>query len=212
VARGLCARLSCVCPTYICLPPSRKHWTAPGFKVMFLFNKNNTLPHSRQSSIDSLVTDPSTATSTSETCVSQCSDTSSYSELPSPEQRERFNPGKRTSVFKIRSRSNTATSTASSFVSVTPTMFGSESSHDSHYLPGQSFIELPGPKRSLFMRGKRAKRQSGHLISNLHVEDIEEDELGSRRTSVLRKTKRGIQQTDSSRMFSIPFLTDGVLS
>ncbi|KAF2654273.1 hypothetical protein K491DRAFT_679858 [Lophiostoma macrostomum CBS 122681] len=165
---------------------------------MFLFNKNNALPHSRRSSIDSLVTDPSTATSTSDAWVSQCSDTSSYSELPSPEQRGRVNLGKRASVFNLRSRSNTSTSTASSFVSVTPTMIETENSQEFRYVPGQSFIELPGPKRSLFTRGKRAKRQSGHIFSSLQVEELKEDELGGRRASVLRKQRSDIHQSDTA--------------
>lgn len=170
---------------------------------MFLFNKNNALPGSRQSSIDSLVTDPSTSTSTSEAWASQCSDISSYGEVPSPEQQQRPYPGKRNSVFKLRSRSNTSNSTTSSFVSVSPTMARPDtsrrSSQDLHHVRSQSFLDFPGPKRSLFARGVRGKRVSGQDSSVLDVELCEETETGSKRVSILRKNRRGASQSESSR-------------
>ncbi|KAF2463715.1 uncharacterized protein BDR25DRAFT_106650 [Lindgomyces ingoldianus] len=163
---------------------------------MFLFNKNNALPRSRQSSIDSLVTDPSTSTSasTSDVWVSQ-SDVSSYGEMPSPEQRERTHPGKRSSVFNLRSRSNTATSTSSSFVSVPSDMTGTDdpsqrSSQDLRNLAGHGFLELSGGKRSLFARGKRTKRQSSQYFPGYNVNEIEETDSGNKRATVLRKGRR----------------------
>ncbi|KAH7116996.1 hypothetical protein B0J11DRAFT_442839 [Dendryphion nanum] len=161
---------------------------------MFLFNKNNALPRSRQSSIDSLVTDPSgsTSTSTSEIWISQCSDASSYGEIPSPDQRERSYPGKRSSVFTLRSRSNTTTSTTSSFVSLSPSM----ARPDSSLRP--SPMDFSVPKRTLFTRGKRGKRTSGGVSPGLEVDLVEEMDAGGKRTSVLRKGRKSNRQSAAS--------------
>ena len=193
-----CGALCAPFPTYIC------QLRAPKIQAMFMFNKNNALPRSRQSSIDSLVTDPSVSTSTSDAWVSQCSDASSYGEMPSPEHRARVHPGKRSSVFNLRSRSNTASSATSSFVSLTPsTMAGPDtsshrSSQDLHHLAGQSFMDFPGSKRSIF-RGKKGKRLSGHFSPSFTVEEGEEADVGSKRASVLRKSRRATNQSESSR-------------
>lgn len=176
---------------------------------MFLFNKSNAAPGSRQLSIDSLVTDPSTSTlastSASEAGVSQCSDASSYVEMPSPEQRERPLTGKRSSVFTLRSRSNTTNSTMSSFVSVSPVMARPDSSRrtsqDLHHLAGQSLSELSGAKRSLFTRGKRGKRLSGNFSPTFDLEGSEEADSRGKRVSVLRKSRRGVNQSEGSRKF-----------
>ncbi|KAF2176275.1 hypothetical protein K469DRAFT_607634 [Zopfia rhizophila CBS 207.26] len=169
---------------------------------MFLFNKNNAVQHSRQSSIDSLVTVPSTSASTSDAWVSQCSDASCFGEMPSPEQQERTHPTKRNSVFNLRSRSNTATSTASSFMSLTSGMTGTESpshrsSQDLRHFAGQSLLELPGAKRSLFARGKKQKRQSGRISPGYGAYEREEVDVGNKRASVLRKGRRGIHLAES---------------
>lgn len=172
---------------------------------MFAFNKNHALPGSRQSSIDSLVTDPSTSASTSEVWVSQCSDTSSYGELPSPEQHTGGHAAsKRSSVFTLRSRSNTTNSIASSFVSVTsPSMAGQDgSSHrasqDVRQLAGHSFMDLQAGKRSLF-RGKKGKRLSGALSPSFIMNENEETDASTKRSSVLRKNRRQANQSESSR-------------
>ncbi|ORX97961.1 hypothetical protein BCR34DRAFT_593334 [Clohesyomyces aquaticus] len=164
---------------------------------MFLFNKNNPVPRSRQSSIESLVTDPSTSTSasTSDVWVSH-SDASSYAEMPSPEQKERAVNTKRSSVFNLRTRSNTTTSTTSSFASLSSAMTGTDtsshrSSQDFGYPTGHSNMEHPGARRSLFTRGKRSKRQSGQVSPGYSLEEVEEGENGYKRSSVLRKYRRG---------------------
>jgi hypothetical protein len=171
---------------------------------MFLFNKNNPVPHSRTSSLDSPVTDPSVSTPTSEAGVSQCSDASSYGEMPSPEQQERPYPGKRSSVFNLRSRSSTSTSTASSLMAMSPAMGRPSSSQrasqqDFRNLAGQSTSELSAGKRSLFNRGNRRKRLSGHFSSAQDVEEVEEGDSVSKRSSVLRKSRRGVNQSEGSR-------------
>ncbi|OCL07312.1 hypothetical protein AOQ84DRAFT_223007 [Glonium stellatum] len=51
-----------------------------------------------------------------------------------------------------------------------------------------SLSELPGPKRSLFSRGRRLRRQSSQLSSASVLDEIEEVDTG-KRTSVLRKDR-----------------------
>jgi len=151
---------------------------------MFLFNKNAALPRSRQSSIDSLGTDPSN----SDTWASPCSDTSSQREVTSPEPRELL-PGKRTSVFHLRPRSNTSASTATATSSA---MMVNDSAHDLRSMAGSptTFLESSGPRRSLFARARRSKRQSNQFQS-IHANESE-----SKRFSVLRKdpNRRVVEQ------------------
>jgi hypothetical protein len=162
---------------------------------MFFFNKTNASLRYRQSSADSHVTGPSATDS----WVSPYSDSSTYGDTPSPEQRERGVLGKRSSVFTLRSRSNTATPTDSSSLSHTSTMTGTDSSsprssQHSRSLTGSqiSLSEMSGPKISLFSRGKRLQRQSSQL-SSASVSDETEQVDTSKRSSVLRKNryKRG---------------------
>ena len=160
-------------------------------QAMFFFNKTNaSLPY-RQSSANSHVADPSATDS----WVSPYSDSSTYGDMPSPEQRERGVLGKRSSVFTLRSRSNTATPANSSFLSHTSTITSTDSSSrrssqdirsltDSQVSPS----EISGPKRSLFSRGKRLRRQSSQLSSASVSDDIEEVDTG-KRSSVLRKNR-----------------------
>jgi hypothetical protein len=86
---------------------------------MFAFHKNETLSRSRQSSIDSPLTENRSLTSVPDSIsASQCSADSDYTEgMHSPEQRPRAASTRRSSVFNMRSRSNTAASTASSIMS-----------------------------------------------------------------------------------------------
>jgi hypothetical protein len=200
--------------------PSSEPLAARGVRyiqAMFMFNKNNAVPRSRQSSIDSPVpgtspstsisTSTSTAASTLDAWVPQGSDASSCQDIHFLEQRTRVRSGNRSSVFNLRSRSNTATSTTSSFVSlVPPGMAGSDasahgSSQDYRRLAGQSFMEFPGSKRSLF-RGKKGKRLSGQFSPNFDVDDTEKVESVSKRDSVLRKGRRMMNHSEDSRKFS----------
>ena len=148
---------------------------------MFLFNKNAALPRSRQSSVDSLGTDPSN----SGAWASQCSDSSSQREVISPEPRETL-PAKRTSVFHLRPRSNTSASTMS-ITTLSTTMTGMSSSQDLRSMTSSpaTFVEIPGPRRSLFARARRSRRQSNQLPS----------EVDAKRFSVLRKdqNRRGAE-------------------
>ena len=116
--------------------------------------------------------------------------------------------GKRSSVFNLRSRSNTVSSTTSSFGSLVPLgMAGSDiSSHnpsrDYRHLAGQSFMELPGSKRSLF-RGKKGKRVSDQFSPGFGVDEIEKVESVSKRDSVLRKGRRMMNHSEDSRKLPI---------
>ena len=167
------------------MQPLRSHYNT---QAMFFFNKTNASLRYRQSSADSHVTGPSATDS----WVSPYSDSSTYGDMPSPEQRERGVLGKRSSVFTLRSRSNTATPTDSSSLSHASTMTGTDSSsprssQHARSLTGSqiSLSEMPGPKISLFSRGKKLQRQ----LSSASVSDeIEQVDTG-KRSSVLRKSR-----------------------
>ncbi|PVI03424.1 hypothetical protein DM02DRAFT_250758 [Periconia macrospinosa] len=167
--------------------------TAPYTRPVFV--KRTHVPDSVQSSVDSLVTmEPSGSTSTSDLWASPGSDTSSYTEQPSPEQHSGGHMAKRNSVFNLRSRSNTSNSISSSAVAATsPNMPGHETtshrlSQDLRHLAGQSIVEINSAKRTLF-RGKKGKRQSGSFSPGSPTYDAGEMDA-SRRTSVLRKNKK----------------------
>ncbi|KAF2811440.1 uncharacterized protein BDZ99DRAFT_487227 [Mytilinidion resinicola] len=110
--------------------------------------------------------------------------------MGSPERRER-GFGKRNSVFTLRSRSNTA-STTSSFVSRTSTItsmtgIDMSSRRSSQDLSGsQPNQQLPAQKRSLFSRGKKLRRQSSQVSTLSGLDGIEEAD-SYKRASVLRK-------------------------
>ncbi|KAL5388988.1 hypothetical protein DPSP01_002692 [Paraphaeosphaeria sporulosa] len=145
---------------------------------MFVSQKNNVFIASTQSSVDSLVTSRSTSTSVSDVGASQSSEYSSYGDPHSPEQRVGSLHGKRHSVFTLRSRSNTATSMASFAPPSSPNMSGYDASSS----------------RSLF-RSKKGKRSSASF-SQAH--DHEEPPPGTRRSSMLRKSKKQTDQAESS--------------
>lgn len=159
---------------------------------MPLLNKNNAA-RSRRSSIESQLNDPaaSSATPTSELWTSQGSDVSFYEDMPSPEQQERHVSVKRSSVFKIRARSNTATST-SSFVSFSSAMVRLDTTRSS-----QDLLDLPGTRRPLFTRRKTGKRRSGQVSPSSQFQE-EESADANKRTSVLRKGRKNGNQPGST--------------
>lgn len=148
---------------------------------MFAPQKNSVFTASTPSSVDSLVTSRSTSTSVSDVWASQTSDYVAYGESHSPEQRVGSLHGKRHSVFTLRSRSNTATSGASFASPSSPNMSGYDGSSS----------------RSLF-RTKKGKRSSGSF-SQAH--DHEESMPGGRRSSMLRKSRKNSDQTETSGKF-----------
>jgi hypothetical protein len=169
---------------------------------MPLLNKNNA-PRSRRPSLESLANDTvaSASSTTVEHWPSQSSDVSSSGDMPSPEQQDRYHSLKRSSVFKLRSRSNTATST-SSFATISSAMVRLDSSNrnsqDLRQLSGQSLLDLPSGRRPLFARRKTGERRNDQVP--LHS-PVEEDGLeeGTRRKSVLRKGRRNTNQSNGSR-------------
>ncbi|KAF2262065.1 hypothetical protein CC78DRAFT_326324 [Lojkania enalia] len=168
---------------------------------MFMFNKNNSLPRSRQSSIDdSLGANPPNPASNADAWAPQSPQTFTRSVIPSPDHRESPHPEKRASVFNLRARSNTTSSATPSFVSVASSMTGSEgskrSSQELRHFAGHGFME--GGRRSLFGRGKRGKRLSGPLSPVPTVDETEDIESGNKRISVLRKGRRGNRPTEGS--------------
>ncbi|KAF2637775.1 hypothetical protein P280DRAFT_96352 [Massarina eburnea CBS 473.64] len=161
---------------------------------MFSLNKNSPNPGSKQSSSDSLVIDPSA--STSDLWASNTADTSSYADVPSPNQQPGPNPERRGSLFNLRNRSNTSTST-SSFAQPLASPNMATPDNTSHRLSGQSFMEINGGKRSLF-RGKKGKRLSGSFSASMKSSEIEEIDTGDKRTSVLRKSRKSSNASELS--------------
>ncbi|KAF1851162.1 uncharacterized protein K460DRAFT_29036 [Cucurbitaria berberidis CBS 394.84] len=165
---------------------------------MFSFHKSDALPRSRQSSIDSLALGPSTSDAEPDLWVSQGSGLSSHGGMHSPEQRQRAYSTRRSSVFNLRSRSNTATSMTPSLLSLShPDMAENEASL--HEPPSRSHFESSGPgaRRSLF-RGKKGKRSSETVTSSIDATDYKETDASEKRTSVLRKGRRQHNQPEGS--------------
>ncbi|KAF2128649.1 hypothetical protein P153DRAFT_42106 [Dothidotthia symphoricarpi CBS 119687] len=157
---------------------------------MFAFHKSEYSSRSRQSSTDSQALDLWT---------SQCSDAPSQSDMHSPERRRIAHSGKRSSVFNLRSRSNTATSSTSLTLSgmAEHGSWSHESSPTPHQLEFQSQDEASGTARSLF-RGKKGKRISGSIASSIDMDDDQEIDAGKKRMSILRRGRRRTNQSDSS--------------
>lgn len=169
---------------------------------MFSFHKSDVRSPTRQSSIDSSIT------------VSYASDPVSESHgTPREvhEQPQTAYSSKRTSVFTLRSRSNTAASTAPSLLSLShPEMAEHEPAvHDStpslRHVGSMSQIEPSGSvsKRSLF-RGKKGKRLSETVPSSIdasHYKDV------GKRSSVLHKGRRPHESSANSirNRISSPF-------
>ena len=171
---------------------------------MFSFHKSDVLPQSRQSSVDSPVTGLATPDAEPDLWMSRSSGSSSHGGLHSPEP-PRFHSSKRSSVFNLRSRSNTATSLTPSLLSLShPDMAEHEASlHEpppsSRQYGSQSQGELSGPgsRRSLF-RGKKGKRLSDAVASSIGAADYKEADAAGKRISVLRKGRRPNDQSEGS--------------
>jgi hypothetical protein len=169
-------------------------------RTMFTSSKHNAsppLPSSTQLSANSfpLGTDPST--STFELWPSNGSDASL------PEQYVGAHAGRRNSGFNLRARSDTSMSASSSWAAETPpSTAGNDTasrriSQDIHHLAGQSFMDINGTKRSIF-RGKKGKRASSSFASSLNSNEVEEMDVGSKRASILRRTKKSNSQSEGS--------------
>jgi hypothetical protein len=172
---------------------------------MFSFHKNETLSRSRQSSVDSPLAECSSLMSVSDSLTaSQCSDPVYTEGMHSPEQRRRAASTRRSSVFKLRSRSSTAASTASSILSSGP---ADMALHD-HALPSSppalrhvgshGHLDQNGPRRSMF-RGRMGKRLSESIGTGMDIDDYQEADAGRKRASFLRKGRKGTNESEGSR-------------
>ncbi|KAL5121656.1 hypothetical protein ACEQ8H_000342 [Pleosporales sp. CAS-2024a] len=124
----------------------------------------------------------------SEPWASQSFDDLPHAPIHSFERKPRAFSGRRTSVFNLRSRSNTAASTSPTLHSLSPSMSFTDDSW-----PATPHHDDPSaPRKSLF-RGKKAKRLSESMASS---SDHQDKDAGDRRLSVLRKMKRRTQQDD----------------
>ncbi|KAL6706684.1 hypothetical protein ACN47E_005226 [Coniothyrium glycines] len=149
---------------------------------MFSFHKNESVSLSRQSSVDSLGTLPTIATT-----ESRNSSSSPHRSMHSPEQRKLYGT-KRASVFTLRSRSNTANSSTPSLISLDhPDM----AEHDEawHDATSQTNLSRINTRRSFF-RGKMSKRLSERVESSMGMSDHKEKDVIAKRASVIRKGKK----------------------
>ncbi|EMD67475.1 hypothetical protein GGP41_007365 [Bipolaris sorokiniana] len=164
---------------------------------MFSFHKSD-VSRSRQSSIDSQATGTHPSTFAPDSWQDHRSTPSSHGGTHSPEQLHRFNPARRSSVFNLRSRSNTATSLTPSLLSQYDMADHDASWHDSQSGHPKAHPST-GSRRSLF-RGKKGKRLSETGIAG---GDDYEGDASERRTSLLRKARRsGNQPEDSGSLIS----------
>src|SRR5690242_16110840 len=125
---------------------------------------------------------------------SQCSDPFDTDGMHSPEWRRKAASGRRSSVFNMRSRSNTGASTASSIIppnqaDLTTYDRSSPSSPPTlRQVSSYSRHDNAGPRRSMF-RGKMSKRLSESIGSGVDIDDNQEADAGRKRASFLRKRK-----------------------
>lgn len=102
----------------------------------------------------------------------------------------REQPGKRSSVFGFRSRSNTATSNASSIRSRPSTMTGPENTSRRSSQDNESSMDSPaGSGRTFFSRGRKHSCEGAPFRPSSALEHIDEREIG-RRSSILPRRER----------------------
>lgn len=148
---------------------------------------------------DSSITDTVSSSSISDLWSTQSHENRSYGATRSPEQRHRAYSSRRNSVFGLRSRSNTATSTTSSFMSLSPPGLAQHgTSRPESPLPQEwdhNQIEPLGPRKSLF-RGRKGKWLGELAMSGASATDFRDIDAGGKRTSVLRRVKRSYNQPE----------------
>lgn len=163
---------------------------------MDLFKRNNGTSRSRQGSLDASAMDDRPHDSWANSAAQASS--SSHPDLPSPPDRRMRDQSnvRRSSVFTLRSRSNTANS-----MSKPPNLDDQDrsarrSSRDvSAHSSSASISEPPTGKQkpsssSMFAsRGRKLRRQSSKLSSTAAVDDLEEVSNG-RRSSVFGKDRK----------------------
>jgi hypothetical protein len=152
--------------------------------------------------VDSPSLEISTPPTSTDPWGSQCLDAPPNQDMHSPEQRRRAQPGRRSSVFTLRSRSNTANSTASSYVPLSP-RGTTESNYpfESPAIPqgaAQGYFDQHGQRKSMF-RGKMGKRLSESLASGAGTEEYQDADTGRKRSSFLRKGRKGTNDSDDCK-------------
>jgi hypothetical protein len=163
-------------------------------------HKNDVPSLSKQSFVDSSISGPPSTASIPEPWTSQRLEDPSYGPMRSPERSYRAHSSKRSSVFTLRSRSNTGASTTSTILSSSPVGMsnydasrpGTPLTHNQHGPPGHD--EQPGSRRSLF-RGKKGKRLS-ESVSSIVLTEYQDRDTGDKRMSVLRKVRRRNNQPE----------------
>ncbi|KAH9859984.1 hypothetical protein IAQ61_011768 [Plenodomus lingam] len=187
-------------------PPVPARYLRTGARVcnaptMFSILKGDTAPRSRQSSVDSQAIGPHPPTPDLELGTSLEAGASYAGAQASGHFA--IHSAKRSSVFNLRSRSNTANSTAPSLMSPNhPDMADHDGSWNGSPLvrlqPGgqnQSETSKAGTRRSFF-RGRKGKRNSE--ATAVSTPDFAETDLSERRTSMLRKDKRRTEYAEDA--------------
>lgn len=170
-------------------------------EAMFMSHKSEApLPY-KQSFIEPSINSPLSTASTVDPWTSESLDQFSYGAMHSPERSHRAYSSKRSSVFNLRSRSNTGASTTSTILSSSPNMAIYEDTSRPgtaltyHQYDSADQQELSGSRRSIF-RSKRGKRLSESVSSGTGFVDYEERDIGEKRSSVLRKVRKWNNQAE----------------
>lgn len=164
---------------------------------MFSFHKNDALTRSRQSSVDSQATGSYPSSSIYDRGTSPDYALPANAGAYPPEQQPKIFTGRRGSVFNLRSRSNTATSTSPSLLSLShPDMADHDGSWNEYPFnrlqsgdQSQSDASSTNGSRRSFFRGRKGKRLSEAVISAVGTADQGDAAAEDRRMSVLRKGK-----------------------
>jgi len=160
--------------------------------AMFSFHKGEMLPRSRQSSVDSQAFLPHVLPSACEPEAPLDADDSNAAAHP-PTHHPAYS-ARRSSVFKMRSRSNTATSTTPSLLSISRSELHEHEGrwHGPAHVPQpgnpiHSETSKAGTRRSFF-RGRKGKRNSD--VAMPIMPDGVETDPRQKRSSVLRKDRK----------------------
>jgi hypothetical protein len=184
---------------------------SPVPSTMFTSHKSNA---SLRSGLSEDITTPCSLSDTSilEPWIAQNFDEPIHGSILLSEQRHKSHSSKRSSVFNLRSRSNTANSTSSIPLPLNPSMSHGVTSRpetplsfQQHGHQGQP--EQSGSKKSLF-RGRMGKRLSESVSSGTAMTDDQEKDTGDKRMSVLQRAKRWNSQPENHRKCCIAGMAD----
>ncbi|KAH7386636.1 hypothetical protein DE146DRAFT_620933 [Phaeosphaeria sp. MPI-PUGE-AT-0046c] len=168
---------------------------------MFMSHKDDAPLSCKQPFIDTSVSSPPSTASSFDPWASESLDSFSYGVMRSPERSHRAHSSKRSSVFNLRSRSNTGTSTTSTVLSSSPSMAIYEDTSRpgtalTYHQHEQAEHQEPSGYRISLFRSKRGKRLSESVSLGIGAAEYEERDMGDKRSSVLRKVRRRNNQAD----------------